>query len=166
MGQSKIRSILKIIIYTIAVVGVVLMYGNIQGWFQQKDRLNLYNQLIKDPYRLESNFPGVKDFLEEFFDPSKANQELKSIPIKGIKLTWITVGGSNKPMAGNVHLWLEGDKRSTSIATLDDFADWAKETPFYDWLSLILVTVGVVGTIIMDVYPRAKNSLVGKHNPD
>ena len=148
---------LKILTHLVAIVGVILVFGNNLGWFQEQDRINLYGALIKEPYELEINYPGVKDFLNEFYNPSKANAELKQVSIKGIKSTWMTVG-NNKPMSGNVHLWLEDGRRSTALATFDELNDWARETPFYEWASFIFLIVGVLGGIVIDVVPRLRKT--------
>lgn len=148
---------MKILIHFVAVLGVVILLFNLLGWFQSQKRLDLYKKLIEDPYRIEINYPGVQDFVDKFYDPSKASSELKSSKIEGIKSTWVTVGG-NKPMAGNVHLWLEGNRQSQALATLDELNDWARETPLYDWLSFILILIGVSGSIIVDLVPTLKGS--------
>ena len=148
-------------VHGVALLGVLILIANYIGLFAEQNRLNLFNKLTTEPYRAELNFPGVSDFLRDYYNPARANDELKTVPLKGILLTWITIGG-NKPMAGNVHLWLEGDKKSTSLATLDELRQWATQTPgysFVSFVSFVLIILSVFGNILLDIIPFKRNRL-------
>lgn len=148
-------TILKIAVHISAIIGVIIMIGNIRGWFIESERIGIYKKLTNEPYTVELNYPGVDRFLDNFYDPSRANQDIKSMKIKGLRSTWVSVGG-NSPMAGNVHLWLEDDKQSTSLCTFDDLKDWSLQAPAYQVLALLLLIIGVFGNILIDIYARKR----------
>ena len=103
---------IKIGLHVIALSGLILTVGNELGWFVKQERLDLYRALMNEPYSVESKHPGVASFLVNFYDPNKANIELKQVSIVGLRSSGIIIG-NNKPMAGSIHLWLDGDRQST-----------------------------------------------------
>jgi len=159
--------ILRIIGWAIAIAGVIITFGNLKGWFIDKNRQEIYRKLLSESseYRVSIETPGVNTFLDKYYYSRKIPSDMQSLPIKGLTLKWMRIGGKgNPPMAGSVHVLFENEKRSTALCTLDELRQWANETPFYAWLGLWLMIAGVVVEIATDIHTFIKESRKSKQS--
>ena len=113
--------ILKIIGWTIAIAGVVITFGNIKGWFIDKNRQEVYKQLLSksSEYRVSVETSSVDAFIDKYYYSKKIPADMQSWLIRGLTLKWIKIGGKgNLPMAGSVHVLFENEQRSTSLISI------------------------------------------------
>lgn len=144
---------LKIFVHIIAVIGVVVLFLNLKGYFINKDRVHIYRQLLSQSsnYRVSVDTPGVNDFLAKYYYSKKIPDDMRSQVIKGLVLKWIGLS-NNPPMSGTVHVEFENSRTTTSLCRLDELKQWSMETPFYSWLAGWLVAISVITQIIIIIF--------------
>ena len=158
MGTS-ISCLLKIIIRTIAIAGVVIMLANLKGYFIDKNRQHTYTQLVRK-YNADIATPGVNEFLNKYYYTEKIPPKMLSYEISGLVLKWIGIGIRNQPMSGTIHVEYTNGERTTALCRLDELKQWSSETPFYAWLGWWLLAIGVISETIIDIIEFRKKRLV------
>lgn len=150
--QRHVASYLKAFVHSIAIIGVIMTLFNLNGYFTDKNRVNIYNQLLSKAYEYRVSFDteGVNQFLSKYYYSKPIPADMRSQPIKGLLLTWVGMGNS-QPMSGSVHVEFQNGKKTTSLCRLDELKSWSTETPFYGWLGWWLLTVSVVSRIAIDI---------------
>lgn len=147
------------IVKVIMVVGVIISFGNLKGFFIDKNRLDLYNALLskQNRYRVSADSLGARQFLKKYYYSKVIPLEMRSYKAKGLLLKWMSIDKS-PPMSGGVCIEFENGKTSTALSTLDELRQWVKESPFYGWLGWWLLAVSTLAKITIDVFIRKRNS--------
>ena len=154
---------LKILIRVTVILGVVITFCDLKGYFLDENRQSIYNQLLQksSEYRVPISNAGVKTFLDEFYFSKPIPADMRQFEIKGLVLKWIAMG-NNPPMSGTVHVEFTNGKRSTSVCRLDELKQWSVETPFYAWLGWWLLAISVASEIVVDAFEYWANRKKGK----
>ena len=156
----KLKMALKILVHVSAVIGIILSYGNIQGWFKDNSRIGLYNQMLAERVAAVT-VPGVQSFLVKYYYTKQLPPDMQSSKVKGLSITALWKG-DNPPMAGTAHVEFENGKRTTALCTLDEFRQWVYDSTFYKWAALWLLLIGVTGRISLDLVENRKSETATK----
>jgi len=146
--------ILKIIGGVLAIAGVIIAYGNLKEWFIDKNRQEIYKQLlsVSSNHRVSLETPGVNIFLEKYYYSKNIPSDMQSKPIRGlVGIGMMRFGRTGNVQMGDVHVLFENGKRSTPVCTLDELRRWSSETPLYDWLGWWLLAIGVFLVVSIDI---------------
>ena len=151
---------LKIFVRIILVLGVILSFSDLMGWFQNRDRMDFLHSVLYGSKGIPVTHPAAKDFMKQFPPPEVSRQgEITHIT----KVRIDTTGGP--AMAGSINYMYRDGARTNHVATFEDVRDWASKSS-YRWIAWWLAFFGAVGTIgvdLMDSQMYRKGSMRAKN---
>ena len=141
----------KIMIWTFALVGVVLQLGTNLGWFVDGEKQAFFD-CIKTGNPCAPDSIGARQFLNDFFYTRPGSHDPRNPPIEKIVLIGIfeklRSSDDNKVqrdfVSGQVKVHNTSGDATQNLASLDELKTWAKDNPVVRWVAWILVAISVV----------------------
>ena len=157
--------ILKTIIRAIVIIGLLLSLFELLGCFKDRERMSFYKTL-KNELEIKLEHPGAKKFIKDFIkDTDYSNEDFSKI--EKITLRAFGLGHANddnknatQMIAGHVILKRIDGKVSRNICSIDELRMWSDQSPFWRWLSWIILATGVVLETIIFLF----NEFFKKHS--
>lgn len=147
--------ILKTVVHGILIIGVLLSLFELLGFLKDKDRTCFYQDL-RSKLEASLDHPGAKQFIKDFVESNANYRNLDLSQIEKITVRALGLGpaddesgNATEMMAGHVVLKTKDGKLSKNLCSMEKLRSWAGESPFWRWVCLVIVAVGVaLGAII------------------
>ncbi len=163
--------VLKILLRLLAVLGLLIVLGQMLGVFRDSDKLE-FVKILENKLECPKNHPGAKKFINDFVytNPDYRNIDINEAEIEKIIFVGFWVGQSNNRNerrvesvnSGTVKLKAFRGHVTKPLCSFEDLKTWSKESPFWKWLGWGIAAIGVFLEIalfvIEEIYTKKTQS--------
>ncbi len=137
-------NIIKIIIHFFAVVGLILILGNLLNWYKDSDRISFF-QIINNNHKCPPEHLGAQKFLKSFLYAWPLTEEEKTKVIENIIFTGLFEKGSGRQanLSGSIKIRTQDGYVSKELCSFEELRSWSKESPFWKWLGWWILAVSI-----------------------
>jgi len=147
--EELIMKILHLTTLSLAVIGLIIMFGSNMRWFTERDKVDFLKNISKG---IDPEHPAAQKFLKEFFYSLQISEEEKNIAIEKIIFvgTFTKHGADHKDlMSGTIKVRNHKGETSSGLCSLAELEAWTKTTPFWDWFAWGILAFSVAAEIAM-----------------